>query len=87
MHTVAVLEQALNVARQLGYRIRHEWLDGRGAGECEFNGKRWLFVDLAKSPDEQLCEIVRVLTQRPELETVPLPTGLRQLLDHRRNAA
>ena len=53
MHTVELLEEALAVAEQLGFAIRHEWMGGTG-GACEIAGKLWLFVDLSLTTDEQL---------------------------------
>lgn len=83
MHTVAVLEQALNVARQLGYRVRQEWLDGHGAGACEFNGRRWIFVDLALTPDEQLRQVLDVLRLHPEVAALRVSPVLETLLPRR----
>ena len=65
MHTVELLEQSLNVVQQLGYSIRHEWLDGDGGGVCEFGGKKWVFVDLAQSADEQLESVVEAILNEP----------------------
>ena len=65
MHTVELLEQSQSVAKRLGYSIRHEWLDGDGGGICEFGGKKWIFVDLAQSAEEQLDVIVEAILAEP----------------------
>lgn len=86
MHTVQLREQALAVARQLGYCIREEWLDGSGGGLCEFAGRRWIFVDLAQSAVEQLEQIAEALRSDPAIHTVTLTPVLRKLLGVRRTA-
>jgi hypothetical protein len=60
-HTVQLLEVALAVARSAGYEVRMEWLGGQTGGACEVAGRRWLFVDLALSPAEQLEQVVVAL--------------------------
>jgi hypothetical protein len=86
MHTVELLEQALAVAEQLGYHVRHEWLGGSGGGACEFAGKKWLFVDLARNPVEQLDQVAKALLADPAIYAVDLSPALRKLLGIRRTA-
>jgi hypothetical protein len=57
MHTVAMLNEALDTARRLGYEVRQDWLGGNGGGHCLVRGRKWLLLDVAQSPSEQL-EIV-----------------------------
>jgi hypothetical protein len=66
MHTVERLERALAQARREGFQIRQEWLE-TGGGVCEFQGKRWLFVDLAQTAIEQLAQVREALRQAQEL--------------------
>jgi hypothetical protein len=54
MHTVELLEQAVNAARGLGYEVRQDWLGGDGGGHCIVRGRKWLLLDLAQTADEQL---------------------------------
>lgn len=61
MHTVELLDEALSLAAQLGYRVRQEWLDGAGGGPCIVRGEKWLFVDLAQPLAEQLECVASVL--------------------------
>lgn len=61
MNTVQLLQVALTVARSAGYEVRMEWLGGQTGGACEVAGRRWLFVDLALSPAEQLEQVVAAL--------------------------
>lgn len=86
MHTVQLREQALAVARQLGYCIREEWLEGSGGGQCEFAGRRWIFVDLAQSAGEQLEQIAETLRCDPALQSLTLAPPLRKLLGVRKTA-
>lgn len=80
MHTVEVLEEAIQTAKRLGYQLRQEWLDGRGGDVCVIKGRKWMFIDLAQSPDEQLGQLVFLLRADPNLRTIPIGETLRQLL-------
>lgn len=86
MHTVELLEESLRVARQLGYQVRQEWLGGSGGGDCEIKGRRWLFLDLALSPAEQLELVLESLRRHSEAESLPMPPKLRQLVQKRKAA-
>ncbi|MCO6458137.1 MAG: hypothetical protein J5I93_22765 [Pirellulaceae bacterium] len=85
MHTVELLEEALAISKQLGYRVRLEWLDG-GGGSCEFAGQRWLFVDLSLTSNEQLERVVEVLRGDSALPGLRLSRPLARLLQIRRAA-
>ncbi len=80
MHSVEVLNRTLELAESLGYGIRFEYL-GRGAGgACEFAGRRWLFVDLALNPIEQLDQVAEALRQDPRVFTIDLHPAVRDAL-------
>lgn len=95
MHTVELLERALRAAEQIGYRVRQDWLDGPGAG-CEIKGEKWLFLDLASSPLDQLDVVASVLARelnerRANMEATAqdpplIDPAVRQFLDERRAA-
>ena len=70
MHTVEMLEQALALARRAGYQVRQEWLGGRGGGGCEFNGQKWIFLDLALGPDDQLESVLDALRHEPAVASL-----------------
>ncbi|MCA9119907.1 MAG: hypothetical protein H6822_00910 [Planctomycetaceae bacterium] len=76
MHTVQLLEQCCDVAKLLGYQIRHEWLGGSGGGACEFGGRKWIFVDLALNADEQLAQVTDALQLDPGLHLCRLNSTL-----------
>ena len=86
MHTIELLERAIEIAESLGYRIRHEWLGGTGGGACEFGGRKWIFVDLALNVSEQLEQVAAALRSEPAIYTVDLPPDLRRVLDLRHAA-
>ena len=85
MHTVELLEHALAAARQLGYGVRHEWLEG-GGGACLLRGRKWLFLDLAQTPIEQLAQVAAVLRTEPATQRLELPPALRSYLALRKTA-
>lgn len=87
MHTVELLEECLQVAKQLGYQVRHEWLGGVGGGACEFAGRRWIFLDLGLNATEQLEQAAQALRSDPQLEQVSLSASLTKLLWATRRAA
>ncbi|MBN1591419.1 MAG: hypothetical protein JW888_18040 [Pirellulales bacterium] len=86
MHTVDMLEAALTLARQVGYRVREEWLDGRGGGGCEIQGQKWIFLDLALPIDEQLETVLDALRADPNVLVAAVPEGLRHLLGIQKSA-
>ena len=85
MHTIELLEHAQRAAKQLGLRVRQELLSGPG-GLCEYGGERWLFVDLAASPAEQLATFVEALAGQAEWQQLKIVPELRQRLSIRRAA-
>lgn len=60
---LAMLRQRLTAAKKLGVQIRSEWLGGETGGACEIAGKRWIFLDLSLSVEEQLGQVEDALRQ------------------------
>ncbi len=85
MHTVDLLDQALRAAEEFGYRIRQEWLDGT-SGACEIKGQKWLFLDLADTPLEQLHIVADVLSREQAERRGKLALPLRQFIENCRAA-
>jgi hypothetical protein len=56
------LRSAVNLATHHGVRVRVEWLDGQSGGACQFGGQRWVFIDQALSPAEQLAQVCDALS-------------------------
>jgi hypothetical protein len=86
MHTVDALEAALALAKQAGYRVREEWLGGAGGGGCEIRGSKWIFLDLALGPEEQLDHVLDTLRLDPAFSGVALPEPLGGLPGLRKSA-
>ena len=82
MHTVELLALAVQVAKEAGYQIRHDWFGGSGGGGCEFGGQKWIFLDLALNPRERLDQFQAVLGGDPLLAEIRLPVPLAQLWDY-----
>jgi hypothetical protein len=82
MHTIELLALAVQVARQAGYQIRHDWFGGTGGGGCEFGGQKWIFLDLALNPRERLDQIAEVLEADLSLASLVLPAPLAQVWNY-----
>ena len=62
MHSVELLEQALEIAKKLGYQVREECVGGNGGGSCVVRGQKSLFLDpMLDIPDrlELVCPASR----------------------------
>jgi hypothetical protein len=86
MHTVELLEQALEVARQAGYKIRQEWLDECSAGACVVNGQKLLFLDPLQSTHDQLEQVLDVLREDPAAQQIAAAGKIGGLLPGRHAA-
>jgi hypothetical protein len=86
MQTIELLEQLQEVAQRMGYGVRQEYLGGVGGGACEFNGKRWIFLDLALSAVEQLEQLAAALEADPVIHVIELAPEVRRALGLRRAA-
>jgi len=85
VHTAQLLDEALNLARQLGFSVRQDYFAGSGGGACQLCGRKVLFLDLALWPDEQLQRVLDVLSQEPELQQLTVSEQLRQMLQSRQD--
>jgi len=86
MHTVDLLQEALRVAEEAGYKVRQEWLGGAPGGGCEIRGRKWLFLNLDLGPAEQLEEVLSTLKRDPLVPSVRMAEQLRGLLRVRKSA-
>lgn len=80
MHAANLLAEATELARQLEYTVREEYLDGAGGGHCAFSGKKWLLLDVTQSPEEQLSDVTDALRTERGLWRLPITPPLAQLL-------
>ena len=83
MHAVGLREQAIQVARRLGYDIRQDWLGGEGSGHCLVRGRKILLLDLAQSPEGQFTAIQNALDGEIQLASVSMSQQLADRLDVR----
>jgi hypothetical protein len=79
MHTVELLQEALDAARRVGYDVRQDWLGGDGGGHCIVRGRRLLLLDVAQSPAEQLDIVADALSSDKNAANI---TMSRRLAEH-----
>ncbi|MFK7766319.1 MAG: hypothetical protein AB8B55_03675 [Mariniblastus sp.] len=80
MSTIELIDQLVDIASQLGYRVRYDYFGGTGGGICEFSGNKWLFMDLALTSAEQLEQLKDALANEPLLSTVDMGESAKRSL-------
>ncbi len=60
--TIARLNRFLEIVKEMGFEVRQELLDGKGAAICHIHGRPCLFVDVSSGPAVQLEAIQHVLS-------------------------
>jgi hypothetical protein len=63
--TLEQVESWLEVASQLGYRVRYDHFGGTGGGVCEFGGQKWIFMDVSLSAFEHLAQLEEAIPLDP----------------------
>lgn len=63
MSTAKMLAEAVQLARDAGYVIREDHLDGAGGGHCRIHDVKWLLLDVTQPLEEQLNDAVDALRQ------------------------
>ena len=63
--TLEQIEQWLEVASEMGYRVRYDDFGSGGGGVCEFGGQKWIFIDVSLSAWEQLTMLEDTLPKDP----------------------
>jgi hypothetical protein len=86
VHSVELLEQALQEAKRLGFRIREDALDGCSGGACQIKGQRWLFIDPSLSTRERLELVLDALVALGEEIDRELSAPLARAIGNRRAA-
>lgn len=86
MHTAGLLAEATDLARQLDFQVREEYLEGAGGGHCRFGGKKWLLLDVTQSAEEQLNDVTDALRQEVGLWRLTVSTPLAEMLQLTRAA-
>jgi hypothetical protein len=80
MHTVELLQEALEAARGLGYEVRQDWLGGDGGGHCLVRGRRLLLLDVAQTPEEQLEVVADALRGEGPTTSLKISSNLAERL-------
>jgi hypothetical protein len=83
MHTVQLLNEALDAARRLGYDVRQDWLGGNGGGHCLVRGRRMLILDVAQSSDEQLDVVASALRDEKQVAALKISRNLAERIASR----
>jgi hypothetical protein len=61
MNAAKVLSLAVDAARDAGYEVREEVLEGAGGGHCIIRGKKCLLLDMTQTHREQLTDVLDAL--------------------------
>lgn len=61
MNAAKLLSLAVEAARNIGFEIREEVLEGAGGGHCVIRGKKCLLLDMTQSHREQLNDVLDAL--------------------------
>lgn len=85
MHTVELLDEALALAAQLGYKTRWEWLGGAG-GICQVKDQKWIFLDETGTPAEHIELVLEALRAELPAIRMALSPALTRLLNPRKAA-
>ena len=86
MHHVELLEQALSVARKIGFLVREEYVGDIDGGSCVVRGQKMLFLDPQLSIPDRLVIVCEALAAEEQLDRSNLPDELAQRLIVRRAA-
>ena len=86
MHNVELLEQALIVARKLGFRVREEYVGDIDGGSCVVRGQKMLFLDPQLSIPDRLTIVCETLAADPQLDHRTLSPALAARISGRRAA-
>jgi hypothetical protein len=87
MHTVELLQEALEAARRMGFEVRQDWLGGNGGGHCLVRGRKWVLVDVSQTAEEQLAIVTEALRGEPGAARFVRSPELVERLQPRRIAA
>ena len=69
--TLGLLEEARQLARDLGYRVREELLGDVSGGPCTVGSQRHVLLNLEHGPADRLNVLLRALATDPRLAGEP----------------
>ena len=61
MNANQLINEALKLAQQLGYQVRHEYLGGHGTGYCQVGEQPSILLDVGQPTDEQLDRVAEAI--------------------------
>ncbi len=83
--TLGLLEEARQLAKDLGYEVREEVLGDLPGGPCTIGGRALVLINLEHSPGERLDRLLAAIAADPRLAAEPksrlLEARLRRLHD------
>lgn len=79
--TLGLLEEALQLARDLGYRVREEPLGELPGGGCSVGGKPHILLNLEQPSADRLDVLLKSLAADPRVRDQPLSRLLRARLE------
>jgi hypothetical protein len=79
--TLGLLEESLQLARDLGYRVREEALGDLPGGACSVGGVPHILLNLEQPSADRLDILLRSLAADPRVKTQPLSRLLAARLD------
>jgi len=69
--TLGLLEEARQIARDLGYEVREEPLGDLPGGPCTVGGVRQVLLNLEHSASDRLERLLRAIADDPRLAAEP----------------
>jgi hypothetical protein len=79
--TLGLLEESLQLARDLGYRVREEPLGELPGGACSVGGKPHILLNLEQPSADRLDVLLGSLAADPRVRDQPLSRLLKARLD------
>lgn len=76
-NVLELFEEAISVARELGFMVREEPLGDLPGGACMANGKKQLLLNASMSPADQLDVLLKTIGSQ-SLCDIPLSGALTQ---------
>ncbi|MCX7402737.1 MAG: hypothetical protein NTY87_06470 [Planctomycetia bacterium] len=79
--TLGLLEESLQLARDLGYSIREEPLGDLPGGACLLGGVRQILINMEHAPAERLDLLLRLLAEDSSAAEFPVSRLLAKRLE------
>jgi len=70
--TLGLLEEALQLAREVGHHVREEPLGDLPGGPCVVGGRRTILLNLQSPAADQLAVLLGVLARDPAVANQPV---------------